>query len=300
MAKKKNNATGKSDALLKAGLLLVIVGILLVYNFRKDIKSCFMKPYDIYEVDAGEIKAGDAVVTNLDLLLDSFGTLETTHTKNGAVTGRSYSYFYIVPVFDDYDTYYIAVKVPQKYEDEFDDIVDATWDLLVGDTDELTDSPFEFAGNVQKLEDEGYEYMLEWFEDYDWFETDDRTEIEKYVLPLCLEIKDLSRTRIICIAAIAAIVLGIVLLVLSVRSSANGLKKKKADSQSEPAAENGGSYDGYIDIAGGRYMKSDFEVVNASIEQGNIEQAVTEIRDRTGLDADEARKIADNWHNYYN
>ena len=34
--------------------------------------------------------------------------------------------------------------------------------------------------------------MVEWFEDMEWFDSSDRDDFEEYLLPICLEIKDLK------------------------------------------------------------------------------------------------------------
>lgn len=295
MAKKKEKTKAKqyrNDISLRFGIVFLIFGILLLCVEKTDFLAGFTKPYDIYDVDAQDIKKGTLVTGDIYAVLDTFGTLETTHTKNGAVTSRSYHYFYIIPVFDDDNTYYIAVKVSSDDRTAFENIADDTWDYLYGYTDYFTDREYELTGTVSKLDDEAYEYMCEWFEEAEWFEDDD--DIEKYVWPVMIEPKKISSVRFLSFLCLGLMIAGVALIVVYIRGGLKRSKKNKAETQT---AEN---YDGYINIAGIRYLKSDFDTVNSQILAGDMESAVMGIRDRTGMGAEEARNIADNWNIYYN
>lgn len=294
MAKFQTKGSKKGERLISGGLICLIIGIVLVVALRKDMKAGFMKPYDIYaeDADAKDIKKGDAVSTEIYAVLDTFGTLETTRKTNGAVTSRSYSYFYIIPVFDEYETYYIAVKVSSDDRSVFERIADDTWDFLNGERDDFTKTPFAYSGNINKLSDEAYDYMLEWFQDANWFGTTDLDEIKEYVWPLCLEPLSFSTVRVMGIIAILLIVIGAALFVLYFVTG-----KKRKEEQAQGASGTG--YDGTINIAGVKYMKSDFASVNDYIMAGDIENAVKAVRDRTALSEEEARTIIDNWSIYY-
>lgn len=290
---KTNAKKEKNELLLRFGIVFLIFGILTICVRKTDVLAGFTKPYDIYDVDAQDIKKGTMVTGDIYAVLDTFGTLETTHTRNGSVTSRSYHYFYIIPVFDDDNTYYIAVKVSSDDRKAFENIADDTWDYLYGNTDYFTDREYELAGTVSKLDDEAYEYMVEWFEEAEWFEDDD--DIEKYVWPIMIEPQKLSTVRTFSFVCIGLIIVGVLMIVLYVRGGMQKSKKTK-DEGTAPA----GNYDGYINIAGIRYLKSDFDAVNSQILAGDIESAVMGIRDRTGMGAEEARNIVDNWNIYYN
>ena len=301
MAKRKSGGT-----LISIGFVLIIFGLIIVISGKNDFKSGFMKPYDIYDVNYDEIKVGDAVKTEIYAALDTYGTLETTrkNSKTGYVTGRTYSYFYIIPVYDDYDTYYMSIKVGQDDKDLFEDICDSTWDVIqYGDASYYTDVPYEFEGNVQKLDDEAYKYMKEWFEDAGF----DDDEIDEYVLPICLEVRVLSNVRWLMIGGIAAIVVGIAFFVLHFVLESK--KKKKAaqataSSSYAEAAEAGTTAAGtastdYVEIAGAKFTQEELDNINALIAGGSLTDAIREVRDRTGLGINEAKEIVDNWGNYY-
>ena len=299
MAKKKSGG-----ALITIGFLFIIFGLAVLIGGKENFKSAFMTPYDIYDVNYDEIKVGDAVKTEIYAALDTYGTLETTrkNSKTGNVTGRTYSYFYIIPVYDDYDTYYMSIKVEQDDKDLFEDICDSTWDVIqYGDASYYTDVPYEFEGNVQKLDDEAYKYMKEWFEDAGF----DDDEIDEYVLPICLEVKVLSNIRLLTIAGIAAIIIGVVLFVLHFVLESKKKKKAATGTASSSYAEAAGTTAAgtastdYVEIAGAKFTQEELDQINALIAGGSLTDAIREVRDRTGLGIDEAKEIVDNWGNYY-
>ena len=213
--KSKNQGTWLSVA-----FVLIVFGIMMLVSGRENIKSAFTGAYDIYDVDAKDIKIGDGIKTSIYAVLDTYGTLETTtkNSKTGNVTGRTYHYYYIIPVFneDGDDTYFMSVKVSSDDKKAFDRIADDTWDVLLGDADYFTDVEFAAEGNIQKLDDEGYEYMVEWFEDMEWFDSTDRDDFEQYLLPICLELKDLKTTSIMVYASMGVILLGVLVIVICV------------------------------------------------------------------------------------
>lgn len=304
---KQKNA--KNLLIIRFGIIFLVIGIALIALNRNDFRAGFMKPYDIYaeDADANDFKLGDAVNTEIYAVMDNFGTLETTHTSNGAVTSRSYSYYYIIPVFDDYETYFIALKSNADDKNVYDDICDDTWEYLYGNTDEFTRYPYEITGSIQKLDDEAYEYMIDWFVETEWLGTTDVDDIKEYVWPMCIEKRSMATIRTISIIGIAGIVLGILFLALYIKGFS--IQKSKASAKlsveaSVAPANSGGtgasSYDSDIVINGVRYMRSDFEIVNEKVQTGDIDGAISAVRDRTGFSEEEAREVVNCWGRYYN
>lgn len=321
--KSKNQGTWLSVA-----FVLIVFGIMMLVSGRENIKSAFTGAYDIYDVDAKDIKIGDGIKTSIYAVLDTYGTLETTtkNSKTGNVTGRTYHYYYIIPVFneDDDDTYFMSVKVSSDDKKAFDRIADDTWDVLLGDADYFTDVEFAAEGNIQKLDDEGYEYMVEWFEDMEWFDSTDRDDFEQYLLPICLELKDLKTTSIMVYASMGVILLGVLVIVIHFARKSNKKKKEAAEqaafnngyaaASTDNTGSNAGtvqagtaqtdttSYANGVDsvlIAGSRIPKADADRINGYVAAGDEITAIREFRDITGLGVNEAKEIIDNWGNYY-
>ncbi len=313
---------------VSVAIAIIAFAVVVIISNKENIKSAFTSAYDIYDVDASDIKIGDGIKTDIYAVLDTFGTLETTtkNSKTGSVTGRTYHYYYIIPVFDGDETYYMAVKVSESDKKEFDRISDDTWDYLLGDSDYFTDDELPVEGNIQKLDSQGYEYMVEWFEDMEWFDTNNRDDFEEYLLPICLEIKDLKTTSTMIYVDFGLIVLGIAIIVIHfVRKSS---KKKKAEAEQAAynsgfaAAQNGAAAGNdnmaqpgstaattgdsaysngaeYTTVGGTKVPKADMDKINGYIIAGDSITAIKELRDITGLGLAEAKDIIDNWGSYY-
>lgn len=338
---KKTRKSNNQGTWFSVALVLILFGAMFLFSNRENIKSAFTGTYDIYDVDASEIKIGDGIKTDIYAVLDTFGTLETTtkNSKTGNVTGKTYHYYYIIPVFDGDDTYYMAVKVSSSDKKEFDRIADDTWSYLLDESDYFTDDEFAAVGNIQKLDGQGYEYFVEWFEDMEWFDTTDRDEIEEYLLPICLEIKDLKTTSLMVYVSMGVILVSILIIVIHFVRKSNRKKKEAAEQAAYnsgfAAAQNGtaagndtytgntqsdnanasgaqnvtqGTYTDtasygngteYTVIGGTKLPKPDMDRINGYVISGDSITAIKELRDITGLGLAEAKDIIDNWGSYY-
>lgn len=334
---KKTVRTNKGGWFSVAITLILFGGMFLFAN-KENIKSAFTGAYDIYDedVNASDIKIGDGIRTDIYAALDNFGTLETTtkNSKTGNVTGKTYHYYYIIPVFEGEETRYMAVKVSSGDRKAFDKIVDDTWDYLAGDADYFTDNEFAAEGNIQKLDGQAYEYFVEWFEEAEWFDTTDRDEIEEYLVPICLELKELRSTSIMVYVSMGIIALGILIIVIHFVRKSNNKKKEAAEQAAYnngfSAAQNGeaagnnaatagntadtanhasagtytetasyGNGTEYTVIGGAKLPKADMDRINGYVAAGDSVTAIRELRDMTGLGIAEAKDIIDNWGSYY-
>lgn len=272
------------NVLIRFGFVCLVFAGMLGYTGWQEMLIAFSKPVDInvdYPEDYDDIKA---VETEIDILLDTFAEEETT-TKNdsGAITSRDYDYYYVMPVFTEEDTYYVAVKIDSEDSGAYDDIVDATWDYLYGITYELESESVHFQGGFFKMEDELYKYFEQWFEEEEFFESDE--EMEKYLLPLVLEPFKYSNVRIMAYVMIGLVVLGIVLLLLAFRV---GKKQKK----NAPTSS-------VININGVNYPTSNFENVNKLVVKKKTKKAIKELQMITGLDEASATDVINKWSMYW-
>lgn len=190
----------------------------------------------------------------------------------------------------------MSVKVNQDDKDLFDDICESTLNGYYADV------PYEFEGNVQKLDDEAYKYMKEWFEEVGF----GNDEIDEYVLPICLESCVLSNVRMLTIGGIIAVVIGVFLFALYF-VLASKKKKKAAEAvasssyaEAAQAAPAQAASTNYVEMAGAKFTREELDQINALVVSGSLTDAIREVRDRTGLGLNEAKDIVDNWGNYYN
>ncbi len=272
-------------ALRSVGAVFVVFAVIMLFVCGLDSIASFKKPIDLYAEDTNVTELGrtDAIEADIYASLDCFATETTTTKRNGATTSTKKDYYYIIPAFGGDDTYYIGVKVYSRDNKSYDKIADLTWAWLGGETSDYGDVTVHAEGCLKEMDDELYDYMVEWFEEAEWFDSD--ADIDKYVLPVCLEPVRFGTTRIMFLVSVGVIILGIIVFVLCFRSDRKHSKKVKEQT--------------HVVINGVSYPKSTFDHVNRCILNREKVFAVQELRDITGLDLDEAQKIINNWNQYY-
>lgn len=281
--------------LQKLGIALGIFGIFIMVMGGADGIASFRSGIDLYDIDTDylELSHLDLIDTEFDVSLGCFVEEETT-TKNkyGSVTNRSYKYYYAIPVYSEEDTYWVGLEVSSSDMRTMDQIVDETYDYLMGEDEYYGYTYLEKQGRLTKLEDEKYDYMVEMFEELEWYEED--ADIEKYVLPICITTFDPASSRILFLAGIVGIILGILSAVSSIKGNASHGRRNAKNN-----ANTSNTNSEMVTIGGTSYPKSYFERVNSYIEKNEIENAVQDLWALTGLSSDEAVEVVNNWNKYY-
>ena len=211
---------------LKHGPILLLFGAILLFVLRNYIIIAFSDPVDVFagEVNnASEIKAGMAIDTDVSILLDCFATKETK-SKRGSTTGKNY--YYIMPVYVGEEVYYVAFDGGDEKADlvTYDRMVDETLNYFTMRGDTLGTYSVRRSGGLTKLEKEVYGYMVDWFENNEWFEND--ADIDKYVLPLVFEKVSNKSTKNMFYIFAGATVLGLIMTIIGVSSK---FSKKNED-----------------------------------------------------------------------
>lgn len=270
----------------KIAIIGMIAIAILAFGTRHNIIAAFSEPVDInvdYPDDYDDVTA---VKTDLDMILDVYAEEETT-TKNkyGNVTNKRYDYYYIVPVYTESEdeAYYVGVKVSSDNKKAYDAVCDATWEWAYDETGEVELESVEFEGRFAEMEDEAYKYFVEWFEDTEWFESEE--EMDKYVLPLLLTPVDLQAQKIIAIVGAVLFVVFVVMLILSFR------KSKETQSVTPTKL--------VMTINGINYPMSNFDKVNKLVEKGDKEKAVKELMEVAGISETDANAVILDWYAYW-
>lgn len=269
--------------LVRCGFVLALFGVIGLLVAREDLRYAFSEPVDINEEYPEDYYDVKAVKTDVFMLLDCFAELETTKKQNGAITGRDYTYYYIMPVFTEDETYYVAVQVDEDDDKAYDHIADLTWEYFLGEESDFGYESVAFEGGFVKMEDKLYKYYTEWFEEAEWFEN--KAEMEQYALPLVLKPAILSRTKGFILGAAGFILVAVIMLIFGFLPS----KKKEI-----PAPVNS-----TIEINGVNYPISNFENVNKDVVAGKKVQAIKKVQEITGLELAEAKAVVDNWNQYW-
>lgn len=287
--------------LQKIGIAFGIFGIFIMIVAGADGIASFKSGTDLYDIDTDylELSHLDLIDTEFDVSLGCFVEEETT-TKNkyGNVTNRSYKYYYAIPAYSGEDTYWIGLEISSDNMRTMDKIVDETYEYLMGEDEYYGYTYLELQGRLAKLEDEKYDYMVEMFEELEWYESD--ADIEKYVLPVYITTFDPASSRIFLIVGVVGIILGIISVVSSIKGNATHGRRNAGKNNKNNASNADATAGSTVTIGGTSYPKSYFERVNGYVERSEAEYAVQDLRSLTGISEEEAREIINNWKNYYN
>lgn len=192
------------------------------------------------------------LVENFGCYLEEYSENTTTHYK----TTTDYYYIIYTGAYDDLETDYkfMSIKVPASYGSKMDAMTENTFNGI-------TSSPISFSGKIQKLDDEEYDYFLEYWEEMG-FTTE---EVEEMTLPYYINVLDSkgSQNGVYIILFLAGLALAIGGIVLIVRGATGGCLKKLrkdisaagyTDSSIESDYANAVSYGKKGDVKMGRLM----------------------------------------------
>lgn len=207
------------------GILVVL--LILMYGGSALTRMAFSKPVDVYEDvldDAGRLKRGLAIETELPLLMECFGSATSTQTNgydNSTLIGDA-TYYYIMPVPVGEETYYVALETSSKNDnyDMLKKLSQSTMNrLYMVESEENEAEPVHITGGLTSLDDELYKYMKQWFEETEWFEGE--ADIEKYVLPLSFSEENYMSLKIVFFVQLAIVVALLIAIIIF------SLKEKK-------------------------------------------------------------------------
>lgn len=201
---------------LKAGIVLLLLGAMLAFTETDYVKIAYNEPVDIYEEgldDASQIERGLAIDTEVFMLMDCFASEQTTTTRrNGSTIDKDTDYYYILPIFVEDEIYYVGFCVDSENENlrTYDRMVEETMAYMYGESSTLGSYAVKISGGLKELDDELYDYMLDYFREHEVFESD--AQMEKYVLPLTYTNIDKTATKVMFYISIIMFVLGVPML----------------------------------------------------------------------------------------
>lgn len=271
---------------LNIGTVMLIGALIMIIALWPLMLSATKKPVDIF-VDGvekeEEIKTGLPIDTDMYALLECFGTEEIT--SRGAV--KDVYYYYILPIFvGEEDTYYVAMKVHEDNEhlSDCEKVANETISYLLGETDYMGTQSVNVSGYLEKLDDEKFGYMKEWFTESQYFASD--SDVDKYVLPYVFTFE--KRNFVMGTAMIMAglFVGGIILIVIGLICG-----RKYAARRKQLASQQGRM----ININGIPYDVSRMADIDSLIYSGKLEKAKAKLIVGYRADPAQAAQIVDNW-----
>lgn len=202
------------------GILVVL--LIVMFGGSALTWMAFSKPADIYAdaqtLDAGRLKRGFAIETDLPFLMECFGSETSTQTNgydNSTLIGDA-TYYYIMPVLAGDETYYVALATSSKNDnyEMLQELSQSTMNRLYTGSADIDAAPVHITGGLVTLDDELYKYMKQWFAETEWFA--DEADIEKYVLPLSFSEENYTSLKIIFFVQLAiAVALLTAIIILS-------------------------------------------------------------------------------------
>lgn len=273
----------KGSTIWSLGIVLIIFGGIFGFtSLQEGVAS--MRPYvDLYgdETNVSEIGYFDMVEADIWAVIDCFASEVTK--ENGVKTDEDY--FYIIPAFEGEDQVFIGVKVNDNSYRTYEKIRTITYKYLTtGDDSELGSTTVSVVGCLKKMKSDVKKYYYEWFEENEWFESQE--EMEKYAPAVYIEIVAKPEAgRVFLFIGAGLLTVGLCLLIGGIVKD-RGQEKRSAGQS-------------YVVINGVSYPKSTFNHVNQCINSQERIFAAQELHEITGVSLDEAGEIINHWSKYY-
>ncbi len=211
--------------------LLLIFGVKFTADGLSDIIKLSGNIKDFNSESIADIKKGDIVAGYIANIYDCYAGETTTNTTMGIETSSYTSReYFIMPLVNDEDLardMFVSVSVSKEADrDIMYRICDATYEYLDGNED--AEFPeMAFVAKAEPLDDELKGYLLEWFEDVEYFEGG-RAEAEAHIIPYDLVLYN-SNSAYISLA-VGLLFIGILIVVAAIFIHKN---KTKNDSTQE-------------------------------------------------------------------
>ncbi len=172
-------------------------------------------PVDFTEMPDEDIRAGVHVEGEVYALLGDFASEQTwTERGDGSVSPKTTSkVYFVLPVGNQS---FIGVQVSSANRRAYSDISDATLAYLWGETEYIESVPAAFDGRLVKMDDALYQYLIEWFQDTEYFGTTDEAAIKTCVLPYLMVPKSPGLYTLLAIGG-GVLLVDILAIVLALR-----------------------------------------------------------------------------------
>lgn len=218
-----------------AALLVILVGsrkvIMSSLKYESDNVENFNEFY-AEDFKKNQIVSGD-LYCSLGCVVEEYYTNENGH-RTSTKNSRQY---YLVPVGEEE---YMIVSVPSEKFAELDKLTDQSLEYYFG---EGTIEPelVPISGRMDKLDKEVKEYLIEWFIDIEFFDTNDVAEMEKYILPYMLTYVDWERSKTsttVSLSIAGVLILLLVILIVVLLKKTKQSREATAYDFQNPTGEN--------------------------------------------------------------
>lgn len=300
----------------KVMLILAIIATAFLafwlFTSTKLVYLSFQDSEDLYGENF-DIKAhgtGGRIVADISYSLGDCAYETLTTTKNGSTTSSSTTYYFVIPAYStNDDVYYIAVEVKQEDYRTFNSITNNSWEYLETGDFSCLDKTVTVEGTLDDFDEELYGYMIECFEEIDFYETDE--ELKAHVLPIVLTPMNYDAATGYLITSLVTLALVIVFwalffIALSKEKAKEAALKEQYEQYRalnpgmDPAMDPAMNPSAFIVIGGVTYPKQAVAHINTYVANHETIVAANELVSLTGISLPEATEIISNWPKYYN
>jgi len=278
----------KKDGLGQAwfiSILFVVAGMGLLIWSAKTLVPYMQPSKDLYESNFEDIKLHSKVNGEAFAVLDYCAEKERYTTTMGIKTGTiDVSRYYIIPVYkgSDDNEYFVILQVSGDKLSDYDKLIDATYDYISGDTEDISYDPIPFEGILDKASNEIYGYAKSWFITTGYYSSS--SEVDAHLLPYCINTTSADKIAlfVLPVLGLAALVLGIYFLAALI-----GTKRPKKLQRTT------------VLIKEKEFPIHEFDNVDKLLRNDKRAAAVIELSKIVGISFEEAVEIVDKWDSYY-
>lgn len=227
---------------------LLIFGAVFVYMSLGDWKRSNTTPIDLNTLTPESLEKGLIIEGDLPCNYGAF--MEEYSTNYGIKTGSS-TYTYLIPIGD---TQFMAIK-PHGSESEsrFDRQADATLAYLLEETSVPPDS-IHIKGQIKALDSESLGYMQDYLISMGY----SRNQVSAYTCAYYINCETYDKWWLGLLIGLGCLVLGIVLLLITLRSRGK-LKKASVSGNPDPQIAPNPSYTNFTPYNPTTTVSNDFE-----------------------------------------
>lgn len=188
---------------LCGALLFFVIGIVVILTQFNSIKVMLSPAVRLDELDIEDIRENTKVEAEIDFILDYYAYTEQD--------GKTIEKEYFIPVGEEE---YMGVVLGQKYLEQADANLNATWEYMDGDESALDEiTPITVTGTIMPIKGESWTFYREYIDSLGW--TDEEEEI---FLPYAIMVGDLGENNtgaffIVLIIGAIVLILGLWLLI---------------------------------------------------------------------------------------
>lgn len=228
-----SNIIYKTIDRIKVYILLPLSTLILLFYGISEIaenKRISNANADFNNFNITQFKSEKYVNGNINYLLDQFAENQNTNSLFFInLPKKTSSKYFIMPIINDNfsEEMYIAVESGKKNEwKKFYNISTDTLKYLQGKAD-YPNSNYDFKGKIKPMDDELKGYMIEWFDQTNWFDITESNDVSQHIIPYIIYSQSSTKAYFIIAVSFLFALIWIIMIFLKIKT--NRLNKNKGE-----------------------------------------------------------------------